>query len=407
MLLALTVTSASAVRVLFSPLQEAAKADLRLDDFQISLVQGLAASIPIALMAVPVGRMTDRGRRVWLLAAMAVLWSVGSVMTAYADGFAWLFVARMLSGVGAVCALPVAISLAADLSAPERRGRSLLLLTLGTMVGGASAFAIGGALFGALGETPVLGLAPWRGVQLIFGLVSAVLVLPLLPMREPARREVVKDAAALGPALRELWALRGFLLPLFLGQIGVVMADTAATVWAAPILTRDFGQQPAQFAGWMGLAILGSGLVGSVLGGFAADAGQKAKSSGGVLYGAAIVSVLAIPAALFPIMPSVAGFGWVLAALLLAGSACGLITTTALAVLVPNEIRGVCVATFLVVASVVGLGLAPTLVTLGSDALGGETHLALSLAITGVAVNVLSALGFLIATRTAPRRVGA
>ena len=56
----------------------------------------------------------------------------------------------MLAGVAAFCSIPVAISIAADLSAADRRGRSLLLLSLGRYIGVAAAFALGGWLGGLL-----------------------------------------------------------------------------------------------------------------------------------------------------------------------------------------------------------------------------------------------------------------
>src|SRR4029079_9037650 len=100
-------------------------------------------------------------------------------------------------------------------------------------------------------------------------------------------RHEVGEAAdqQLGPALREIWQRRALLLPLFLGQVTVFMADTAAAVWAPPVLTRDFHLQPAQFGGWMGLVVLASGVVGSVLGGIAADIGHKRDPRGGILFG--------------------------------------------------------------------------------------------------------------------------
>lgn len=408
LLLALTITSAAAVRGVFSPLQEVAKLDLGLSDFQMSLIQGVAASVPIAILSIPLGRMVDRTSRHRLLVVMAALWTLGSILTAFSGGFAALFITRMLAGLGAVCSLPIAISMAADLCAPDKRGRSLLLLSLGSVVGGASAFAVGGALFGALsaqGAQLFAGLAPWRAVHLIFGLVSGALLLPLLALREPARLEVGEASAAIGPALRSLWARRKFLLPLFVGQISVVMADTAATVWAAPVLTRDFHQQPAEFGGWMGLALLTAGVLGAVFGGLSADFGHRSSRRGGILLGAVICAGLSVPAALFPIMPTVAGFGVMLALLLLAGAATGLITATSIAVLVPNEIRGVCLGAFIVISSIIGLGIAPMLVTFGSQALGGEAHLGMALAITGVITAGASFVAFVLAMIHAPRTV--
>src|SRR5690606_3273078 len=60
LLLALAVLAGATLRTLFSPLQEAAKLELGLSDLQISLVQGMAFAVPIAIFAIPLGWLADR-----------------------------------------------------------------------------------------------------------------------------------------------------------------------------------------------------------------------------------------------------------------------------------------------------------------------------------------------------------
>ena len=393
-----------AIRGVLSPVQEAARSELHLSDFQISLIQGLASSIPIAVCSIPLGRMADRYSRVRLLIVLALLTTAGEVLGVLAHGFSLLFISRMLAGAGGMCMLPAAISIAADVSVPEQRGRALLLLSLGQYVGLAAAFALGGSLFGVLGSRgAVFGLTPWRGVVLAFGIGGALLILPLLGLREPARKEIGEaPSAALEPVLRELWTRRAFLLPLVIGQMSVVMADTAASIWAAPVLARNYGLRPEQTGGWMGLVILGAGVLGSLVGGAAADAGQRSRLQGGVLVGAVAASAIALPAALFAVASTPLMFALLLTLLLVCGVVTGLVTSTALAVLVPNELRGVCLGAFVVVGGIVGFGIAPTLVSLVSGILGGERHLGAALAATGASVGLISFVAFLVAFRHTP-----
>ena len=400
----MTIASGTAVRGVLSPVQEAAKAELHLSDFQISLVQGLAMSIPIALCSIPIGRLVDRYSRIRLLIALAGVTTAGELLGVVAHGFAELFFARMLAGSGAICMLPAAISVAADMARPEQRGRALLLLSLGQYVGAAAAFALGGVLYGVLGSYGhSLALTPWRGVLLVFGIGSGLLILPLLWLHEPARREVGEAPdAALGPVLRELWTRRPFLVPLMIGQVSVVMADAAAGVWASPVLARNYGLHPEQVGLWMGLVLLGAGILGSIFGGFAADRGARSGSRGGVLLGAVIASAIAVPSALFAAAPTQLIFALLLALLLVCGAMTGLITSTALAVLIPNELRGVCLAAFVVVGGLVGFGAAPTLVSVVSDGMGGGAHLGQALAVTGAGVGLISFIAFVFAYRNTP-----
>jgi hypothetical protein len=117
-----------------------------------------------------------------------------------------------------------------------------------------------------------------------------------------------------------------------------------------------------------------------------------------------IASAVAVPAAFFPVMSTADGFTLVLAVLLLCGAITGLITATVIAVYVPNELRGLCLGLFVVVSSIVGMGIAPTLVTLVSQLLGGEAHLAPALAGTGALVSAISLLAFVVAAMRLPAR---
>lgn len=407
LMLSTVVMAAGVVRLAFSPLQEAAKAELSLTDYQISLVQGIAAALPMALIAIPLGWLTDHSKRTRLMMILGFVWTVGMIGTAFAANFEQMFVARMLAGLGAMSIVPVAISVLADLSLPESRGRAMLFVGMGNTLGPALAFVGGGAIvtaFAAGLDLPGVALTPWRETALVIGLASAALLVPQMLVREPVRHEVENASASLKAMAKALWARRRFLLPLFVGQISVIMADAAAGVWAVPVLQRDLGQTVGQAAAILGGLLLLAGILGPVIGGFVADRGHKSSIRGGILIGAVVASAIGVPAALFPIITGVPAFALVLFLLLMAGAMTGLITATAIAVLVPNEERGVCLGAFMILGSLIGLGLSPMLVSLGSQALGGEAHLAPALAIVGVATGLLSLAGFVLAMINAPER---
>lgn len=397
--LALTIFSGLLMQGSLGAVQETVKAELGLSDFQTSLIQGVAASVPVALLAVPLGRLIDRGNRMRLLLAMALVWTAGTALTAFADSFATLFGARVLANIGAVLAITIVISIGADLSPPAQRGRALLPMSLGKIAGQAGAMGLGGVAVAALAANPSLipGLAPWRAMHLVFAIISVLLLLPLLLAKEPARREIEQASSPLKVALAEIWQRRDLLIPLFIGQVTVIMADFAAMSWSSTILPRDY--HSSDFSGWLGGVFLFSGVFGSLIGGFAADLGHRSRFKRGILIGAVVAALLSIPGAFFPIMPTTTGFATMLSLLLLCGTVTGLVTATALAVLIPNEIRGVCLGAFMVVGSVIGLGLAPIMATGIAGLLGGEAYLRYGLTITTVVTSLIAAFGFARAMR--------
>lgn len=391
----------------FSTVQEGAKAEMRLTDNAMGLIQGLSAAIPLLLLSIPIGILVDRTNRVRLLVGLSIAGTAGTLLTAVAPSAPILFVARMLVGIGTTGALTAALSLAADLCIPSQRGRAILIVALGQRLGIAAAFALAGWLFGYFANESARaifgGALPWRSVHYALAIFGALLILPLLLLREPPRHEVeAGPSAPLKVIAGELWSRRAFLAPLFIGQISVVMADAAAGIWAVPILSRVHGLQPQQFAGWMGMLIFGTGIGGAVLGGLFADWGQKSPRRGGLLVGAVSAAAVGVPAALFALSSNIWLFGFALGVLVLCGTITGLIVSVALTVLLPNELRGLSIGAFIAIAGLIGYGVAPSLVTIVSSALGGEQHLAMALSIVGVTVSIVSVVAFWIAMRRAP-----
>lgn len=407
LLLALTMAVGFTAMQSFGVVQEGAKVELGLSDKVLGAIQGLGAAVPLVIFSIPIGILVDRYHRVRLMAALAGVWTVGTLLTALAPNVPVLVAARMLTGIGTTGALTCALSLCADLCAPEQRGRALLIVNLGKSLGVAAAFALSGWLFGTFaahtGPALLDTMAPWRSTHVVLAVLSGILLTPLLLLREPRRHEVESQSdAPFRVVARELWSRRAFLGPLFAGQVAVVMADAAAGVWVAPVLSRSYGLQPQQFGGWVGAILFFSGIAGAALGGVSADIGQRSRIRGGLLIGAAIAAGLGVPAALFPIMPNVPTFAVALFVLMLSGAVTGLVVSVALTVLIPNELRGLCIGAFIALAGLIGFGLAPWLVTVVSGVLGGERHLAMALTLVGVTVSALSFLAFLLAMKRAP-----
>ena len=166
-----------------------------------------------------------------------------------------LVAARMLAGIGTTGALTCALSLCADLCAgPSSAGRAMLIVNLGKALGVAAAFALSGWLFGLFVGHSIPdwfgGMAPWRSTHLALAILSLLrCCLPLWQRCASRPRHEVESSpdAPFRIVAQELWSRRGFLVPLFAGQIAVVMADAAAGVWVAPVLVADLRAATARF----------------------------------------------------------------------------------------------------------------------------------------------------------------
>lgn len=409
-LVTLAVFSGTAARYVLSPMQELVQADLGIDDNHVALLQGLSIALPTALLSIPLGRIVDRANRARLLVLLALACAAGSLLTALASGFALAFVARMIVGAAVVAAQPTALSLVADLTQPAERGRMITLISLGQALGGSLGYVVVGPLLHALpaalaGAGALAALAPWRLVLLATAGAVLAATVPLIFMREPERSELGSAPAGdLRAALRELASYRGFLLPLVAGMVTVGMADAAASIWAVPVLTRQYGQKPEDFGAWLGLLNLVSNIVGAVLGGWTADWGQRRRGRSGALLGALAGAALSIPAAFYPVMPDVTTFAWAMGLFLTCGAWVSIAATASVMVVLPNELRGTFICLLVAAIGLTAYGIAPLLVSFGSRAVAGHANIALSLTVVGLATSVLGTLAFLAAMRDARRR---
>lgn len=154
------------------------EAALRISNFQL----GLLASLPSALIAVatiPIGLLTDRVRRVPLLALGIVLWSVAQAVSGASTSFAMLLLVRLALGVGSTPTGPAISSLVGDYIPARDRGQVWGLILSGELVGAGFGFLISGEL---------ASLLSWRWSFYVLALPSfaaAIAVWRALP--EPAR----------------------------------------------------------------------------------------------------------------------------------------------------------------------------------------------------------------------------
>ena len=176
-----------------------------------------------AVIAVPLARLSDRaGRRSGLAVgyAVAVVGAVLAVVAAALSSLPLLLVGLFCFGAATACGLQARYA-AADLAAPDRRGRDLSLVVWATTIGSVLGpnLAGPGADLGRSFGLPALG-----GAFAVSAVVFAVVALALLSLLRPdplllARRLGGEGAGtrrrgATGAALRAVWASPGGRLGL-------------------------------------------------------------------------------------------------------------------------------------------------------------------------------------------------
>src|SRR5437867_10250330 len=132
---------------------------------------GTAFTLLYAMVGVPLGRMTDKFTRTWILSAGVFVWSLFTAVSGIAQNFRQLFAVRLGVGVGEAACAPAATSLIGDLFPAAKRAKALSVFMIGLPVGIALSFAVSSWLAQRFGWRPAFYIA---GIP---GLICAVLAL--------------------------------------------------------------------------------------------------------------------------------------------------------------------------------------------------------------------------------------
>ncbi len=275
-LLALTIMS-YVDRSIISLMIEPIKADLQIDDVQISLLQGMAFALFYSIASVPMGWISDHVSRRLVIFSGATTWSLATVACGLAHSFGQLFAARVAVGAGEATLSPAAYALTADLFPPRRLAFALGILGAGSAIGGALAFVIGGQVVSwAQSAPPVMGLRSWQLVFVIVGL-PGLLVAPLIFLIPQGRRTksgvVARSPAPVPTEPYGRWLVRRlpYIIPLSLGTGFQAIVAYGATGWTPAYMQRHFGYDVATVGLTLGIVQGIGGVIGFVGGGWLVD----------------------------------------------------------------------------------------------------------------------------------------
>jgi len=221
------------------------------------------------------GWLGDRFPRKWLIAAGIFVWSLGTVLTGFAPTFVSMICFRVLVGLGEASYATISPSLISDSYPPQKRNNAITIFYVAIPVGAALGTIIGGYIAEHWG---------WRHAFIWAGAPGLLLAVVLLPFAEPQRGQAEGRAseAAQKPTVRDiarLFCIPDYLL-VVLGYTAYTFALGAFGLWGPTFLHRVHGVAVAQAGGFFGAVLVVAGLVGTMIGGFAATAWHKRNPAG-------------------------------------------------------------------------------------------------------------------------------
>jgi MFS family permease len=122
---------------------------LHIGNAKIGLLSSVALLVG-AVFVIPVGLLVDRVKRMPLLAASIVLWSIASLFSAFAGSYSTLLLSRLFLGAVTATAGPAIASLTGDYFPARERGRVYGYILGGEVAGTAVGFIISGTVASAI-----------------------------------------------------------------------------------------------------------------------------------------------------------------------------------------------------------------------------------------------------------------
>ncbi|MCX6956538.1 MAG: MFS transporter [Verrucomicrobia bacterium] len=270
------------------------KEELKLSDESLGTIQsafmwGYFLTSPIF------GYLGDRVPRRWLVGAGVFVWSLGTLMSGHVSALGALIFFRVLVGFGEASFGTISPGWIADLFPTARRNNAISVFYLAIPVGSALGYILGSWIAAHHG---------WRAAFLWAGYPGLLLAFVLLLLREPARgaAEAPAGPAAAVPGKKPGWGAYVALLKfreyrlVIAGYVAQTFAMGGFALWAPTFLHRVHHMTNADAGDFFGKALVISGLVATLAGGFVATAWQKRTGRGyaGML---ALSSLLTAPAA--------------------------------------------------------------------------------------------------------------
>lgn len=363
----------SALILLVGPIKQ----DLGMTDTQMSLLLGLSFASFYAVLGLPAGYLVDRMSRRTIMGVGVVLWSAMTMSCGLAQTYWQLFLGRCGVGIGEAAITPASYSLIRDAFPPEKRGRAYGIFSAGTYIGAAAAVMLTGFLIGLIASGGFRGLPfvgtmkAWQAVLVSVGVIGFPLSLLVLTFREPARRRdgsMAVSGVRFGEALTHIKAQWRAYLPLVTWVTCFFAISNSYGSWMPSIIARTWHLSPQQIGLFFGGCLLICAPIGAWCGGLAIDVLTRRGRRDAAAVVGKWVTIIFIPFVIAaPIVPEVGQMFFALAAQLLVNGAYQPVAASILAELTPQRLMGKVTAIYLLVFTLIGLGLGPTLVAVISD----------------------------------------
>ena len=259
-------------RQIMGVLIEPVKQEFQVSDTAMGLLSGLAFALFYSTLAVPMGRIADRGNRRNMVGWCCAAWSVMTGLCGLAGSYWQLAAARVGVAVGESGGTAPSLSMIADHYPPAQRGRAMSVFMLGPHFGTLVGLGLGAWIAYKYG---------WRSAFLwmaVPGLIAALLLrlagIEPLRGRFNSQGEAATASAGEGESLKtvlsEIWASPAFMRITLAGLL-IGFAGYGIGIWSTAFLVRSHGLTLKDAGILVGLFSGLASIVGALFSGWLCD----------------------------------------------------------------------------------------------------------------------------------------
>jgi MFS family permease len=385
------------------------KADLHINDTQMSLLMGFSFALFYAIFGLPLGRLADSKSRRAIIAIGIAFWSLMGSACGMAQKYWHLFIFRMGVGAGEATLSPCAYSLISDSFPKEKRASAISVYCMGIYLGAGFASILGGIIVAFATHHsdfifPVIGsVHPWQLIFFILGLPGIFFSLLMYTFKEPSRKGVtlVPDDAgkhqtvrsSFGQVFEYIQANRSTFFCHFIGFALLGFSSYGASTWLPTLFIRRYGWTASEAGIVLGLITTIFGTTGVLTGGRLCEwLAKKGYRDATMRIGFSVVLIALPVSMIYPLMPTAIGCViFLIPSAFLTAMPYG-ISNAAIQEMVPATMRGQISAIYLFIYTLISLGLGPTGTALLTDYVFRDNNsIHYSMFITTTLTNILAA----------------
>jgi MFS family permease len=234
--------------------------DLGLNDFEVSLLTGLAFSGFYCIAGLVLGALVDRHAIKRVLYFSVTVWSLAVAATGLAKSFWSVAAARMLTGVAEAGVNPGGQALISSAFPRSKVSLPMSLFAVSGTLGIGLSFFTGGLLLEAFTAHSIPGLeslAPWRQVMVAVGLPGLLFAFLALTLKDTrSLTQITSDPTTWRGFARFLFAEHNLFVRILLAYGLVAVVNYGMSSWAPTYGRRVLKLTPAEVGTEIGVIVV-------------------------------------------------------------------------------------------------------------------------------------------------------